>query len=135
MNGLKMTENISWSRYLAMASNGSRRHGTSTMKIRLTGIHYYKYNSLSSSKRHDICRWPIVLQRKWLPCGIFYSNNIKLNLYMSMYQTFTDTYLMSRFMVVIFKHNQDVILWDHTYQTVMKKCPFEVCLFLNLIFC
>ena len=52
-----------------------------------------------------------------------------------MYQTFTDTYLMSRFMVVIFKHNQDVILWDHTYQTVMKKCPFEVCLFLNLIFC
>jgi hypothetical protein len=23
-----------------MASNGSRRHGTSTMKIRLTGIHY-----------------------------------------------------------------------------------------------
>lgn len=133
MNGLKMTENISWSRYLAMASNGSRRHGTSTMKIRLTGTHYYKYNSLSSSKRHDICRWPIVLQRKWLPCEILYSNNIKLNLYMSMNQTFTDTYLMSRFMFVIFKHNQCVILWDHTYRTVMKKCPFEVCLSDSLL--
>ena len=62
--GMKMTENISWSRYLAMASNGSRRHGTSTMKIRLTGTPYYTNYSPLRSKPNGICRWPIVLQRK-----------------------------------------------------------------------